>query len=192
MPWQKYDRRKKKMRASTLRITVLAVGIALFAVLSLCLQVPVFENYYLCLGYAVMAVYCYSFGTVSGTVVGVLGVVLYCLLISGLRGMPGWALGNVVIGILLGLTFLYTKKIKNVPVKTVLNAAAVILSTALGILIVKSLTEHLLYAQPMIVRMGKNMSAFIADAVMLIVSLPICMTLDKTVRKMFPRLFSGS
>ena len=38
---------------------------ALFVALSLCLQAPVFENYYLCLGYAVMAVYCYSFGTIS-------------------------------------------------------------------------------------------------------------------------------
>ena len=57
------------------RISLLAVGIAMFVVLSLCLQVPVFENYYLCLGYVVMAVYCCSFGTLSGTVVGFFGVV---------------------------------------------------------------------------------------------------------------------
>ena len=106
------------MSISIRRITVLAVGIALFAALSLCLQVPVFENYYLCLGYAVMAVYCWSFGAVSGAVVGTLGVVLYCLLISGLRGMPGWALGNAVIGILLGLTFRRTKTGKNTVLKT--------------------------------------------------------------------------
>ena len=178
------------MKASTMRITILAVGIALFVALSLCLQAPVFENYYLCLGYAVMAVYCYSFGTVSGSVVGALGVVLYCLVISGLRGMPGWALGNVVIGVILGLTFRYTKGLKNIALKSVLNVMAVIIASALGILIVKSLTESLLYAQPMIVRMGKNMAAFIADAVMLAASLPICMSLDKTVRKMFPKLFS--
>lgn len=79
------------MNSSTQRIALLAVGIALFVALSMCLQVPVFENYYLCLGYVVMAVYCYSFGTVSGTIAGTLGVVLYCLVINGLRGMPGWA-----------------------------------------------------------------------------------------------------
>ena len=77
------------MSANTKKISLLAVGIALFVVLSLCLQVPVFENYYLCLGYVVMAVYSYSFGTLSGTVVGFAGVILYCLVISGLRGMPG-------------------------------------------------------------------------------------------------------
>ena len=137
-----------------------------------------------------MAVYCYSFGTVSGSIVGALGVVLYCLVISGLRGMPGWALGNVVIGIILGLTFRYTKGLKSLALQSALNVAAAIVASALGILIVKSLTECVLYAQPMIVRMGKNTAAFIADAVMLVVSLPICMSLDKTVRKMFPKLFS--
>ena len=83
----------------------MAEGITLLVVLSLYLQSPVFENYFLCLGYVVMAVYCYSFGTVSGTVVGFLGVILYFVVISGMRGMPGWSLGNVVIGIALGLAF---------------------------------------------------------------------------------------
>ena len=77
------------------RISINAMGIALFVVLSLCLQVPVFQNYYLCLGYVVMTFYCYSISLISGTIVGTLGVILYCLLISGLRGMPGWALGNL-------------------------------------------------------------------------------------------------
>ena len=46
-----------------LRKTVLTgIGIALFTVLTLCLQVPVFQNYYLCLGYVAMAAYCYILG----------------------------------------------------------------------------------------------------------------------------------
>ena len=98
------------MSQKTKKLCLLAVGVALFVVLSLCLQVPVFENYYLCLGYLVMAVYLYSFGTLSGTVVGFLGVILYCVLISGMRGMPGWSLGNIVIGTALGLTFRATRK----------------------------------------------------------------------------------
>ncbi len=176
------------MNTATQRITLLAVGIALFTALSMCLQVPVFENYYLCLGYVVMAVYCYSFGTVSGTIAGTLGVVLYCLVINGLRGMPGWALGNVVIGICLGLTFRVTRKMHSLTAKSFLNIAAVLVGTALGILVVKSVTESLLYAQPFVVRAGKNIYAFVADAVVLIVSLPVCMTLDRTARKLFPKL----
>lgn len=176
------------MKASTQYICVTAVGVALFAVFSLCLQVPVFENYYLCLGYVAMAVYCYSFGAASGTIVGVLGVVLYCLVISGLRGLPGWALGNMVIGIALGLAFRRTKTMKNTAVKAAINAAAIILSVTVGILGVKSITESLLYLQPFLVRVGKNFYAWVADLVVLLVSLPICMTLDKTARQMFPKL----
>ena len=175
------------MKNSTQRICLVAVGIALFVALSLCLQVPVFENYYLCLGYTVLAVYCWSFGTVDGVLVGSLGVVLYCLLTNGLRGMPGWALGNVVIAVILGWTFRGTKKLKAGPAAAI-HAAMIVLASALGILIVKSAVESLLYAQWMAVRIGKNLYAFIADAVMLLVSLPVCRLLDGRVRKWFPLL----
>ena len=37
-------------RSRTRDITFIAAGIALFVALSMCLRVPVFENYYLCLG----------------------------------------------------------------------------------------------------------------------------------------------
>ena len=173
---------------TTKKICIAAAAVALFVCASLCLQVPVFENYYLCLGYVAMAVYCYSFGAVSGTIVGVFGVVLYCLVISGLRGLPGWALGNVVIGIALGLTFRRTKKMQNTAVKAAVNAGAITLSVTVGILVIKSATESVLYLQPFAVRAGKNFSAWVADLVVLLFSLPICMTLDKTVRKMFPKL----
>ena len=176
------------MNLKTKKISLLAVGVALFAVLSLCLQVPVFENYYLCLGYLVMAVYLYSFGTLSGTVVGFLGVILYCVVISGMRGMPGWSLGNVVIGILLGLTFRATRKLSSGTVRAVICCVMIVAATALGILVVKSETEHLLYDQPFLIRAGKNMSAFIADCAMLILSLPFCKIIDRYAVKMFPEL----
>ena len=176
------------MSVNTRKLALMAVGIALFVVLSLCLQVPVFENYYLCLGYVVMAVYCWSFGTLSGTVVGFFGVILYCLIISGMRGMPGWALGNVVIGLMLGLCYKLTAGMKSQILRQLLHVLVIVAATALGILGVKSLTEHLLYAQPFAVRVGKNFSAFVADAVMLILSLPICLALDKSARKLFPEL----
>lgn len=177
------------MHATTQRICLLAIGTALFVALSMCLQVPVFENYYLCLGYVVMAVYCYSFGTVNGTIAGTMGVVLYCLVINGLRGMPGWALGNIFIGIIIGLAFKVTKWMDGSKLlKSIINVIAIVAATALGILIVKSGTESILYAQPMAVRIVKNVYAFVADVVVLIVSLPICVALDKHAKKLFPQL----
>ncbi len=173
------------MKMRTKMLTATAMGIALFAALSLCLQVPVFENYYLCLGYVVMAVCCYCFGAVSGCLAGSLGVVLLCVINNGLRGMPGWALGNLVIGAVLGLTFGKTKRLSNRPVALCLNALAVVLSVAIGILGVKSLTECILYTQPFFVRAAKNTAAAIADVFMLLVSLPICMFLDPVIERIF-------
>lgn len=144
------------MAVKTKKLALMAVGIALFVVLSLCLQVPVFENYYLCLGYVVMAVYCYSFGPLAGAAVGFFGVILYCVVISGLRGMPGWALGNIVIGLALGLCFRTGRRLKSRALHTLLFTAVIVAATALGILAVKSETESLLYAQPFLVRAVKN------------------------------------
>ena len=135
-----------------------------------------------------MAVYCCSFGTVYGTAAGTLGVVLYCVVINGLRGMPGWALGNVVIGICLGTAFRVTKRIGNPALRAALNIAAIAAGTAVGILGVKSAAESLLYGQLFVVRAGKNLYAFIADMVVLIAALPVCAALDRTAGKMFPGL----
>jgi uncharacterized membrane protein len=167
-------------------IAVNGVGIALFVVLTMCLQVPVFENFYLCLGYLVMMVYCRRFGPLSGAVVGGIGVILYCVLTGGLRGMPGWTLGNILIGTALGLWFQYINRVQSRK-NTVgednrtdvfslrwMGATAIIVVsiTAAGILGVKSLTEALLYAQPMAVRVIKNSYAFAADTFVLIAALP--------------------
>ena len=180
------------MTGKTIRICALAMGIALFGALSVCLQVPIFENYYLCLGYLVMAVYCYSFGPLSGAIVGALGVVLYCLVISGLRGMPGWALGNALIGVVLGFTFKATKKMDNRLAARLIELGAIVVSAAVGILGIKSITESILYLQPFIVRTAKNFTAFVADLVMLIISLPFAAAMDGKIRKILPKLFAES
>lgn len=178
---------------SVKRISRVAMGVALFVVLSLMLQVPVYQNYYVSLGYFVMATYLYCFGAVDGTIVGTLGVILYCVVTGGLRGMPGWTLGNLVIGINLGLAFKLTRGLwnetnANKVILSALNVLAIVFSTVFGILIIKSFTEVILYAQPMLVRMVKNTAATVADVITLIAALPVAATVDKILRKNFPAL----
>lgn len=173
------------MKTTTQKICITAMGIALFVVLSLCLQVPVFENYYICLGYVVMALYCYCFGPLNGMLVGSLGVVLYCLLSNGLRGMPGWVLGNLVIGFAVGITCKITAKMTRRGLRHILIVASVLVSAALAMLVVKSAVEAFLYAQPLLIRMAKNIYAFVADAAVMIASLPICIKLEKTMENLF-------
>ena len=168
---------------STKKICVLAMGIAFFVVLSLCLQVPVFENYYLCLGYVAMAIYCYSFGPSYGSTVGFFGVILYCLLTNGLRGMPGWATGNIIIGLLVGTTCKLTSDMRNVFLRHIIIAFSIVVSVAVAILGVKSIIEYFLYSQPFIIRVSNNIFAFIADVFVLIFSLPICYKMNQIITK---------
>ena len=153
---------------SVKKICINGIGIALFVVMTLCLQVPVFENYYLCLGYVAMAFYTYYFGTTSGVLVGTVGVFLYCILTGGLRGMPGWILGNVVIGIICGITAKIVKKHDRKYIKEILMITSVIISAAIGILVVKSLVEVALYSLPFMLRVTNNIFAFVADVVVLV------------------------
>ena len=170
---------------TTRKICYTAMGIALFVVFTLALQVPVFENYYLCLGYIAMAVYIYYYGIISGTLVGTIGVIIYCMLTGGVRGMPGWIFGNVAIAIGCGLAVRFTGKYKNVWLKQLIMGVAVILSTAIGILILKSLVEVVLYAIPFMVRVASNLFAYIADVVVLILGFSICINGEKILRKQF-------
>jgi len=166
------------MKSKVKNITINAMGIALFVVLSLCLQVPVFENYYLCLGYIAMTVYCYILGTTSGTITGTIGVILYCLLTNGLKGMPGWFLGNLILGIILGSTFKNIKKIHDPFLEFIVSSVIIIIGTAFSMLIIKSGIETLLYSQPFILRALKNIYAFVADAFIIIISIPICQLIE--------------
>ena len=167
------------MENKTRYITVTGIGIALFVVLTMCLQVPVFENYYLCLGYVAMMVYCYLYGAVPGAAVGTFGVIIYCIVISGLRGMPGWALGNLASGLVCGVLFQKIRKIDSLWMRRIAMSVIIIVMTAAGILGIKSLTECLLYAQPMIVRIAKNSYAFVADIAVMLLSIPVCEILER-------------
>jgi len=172
---------------TTKKLCLTAIGTALFVVLSLCLQVPVFENYYLCLGYVVIMIFCYYFGTFSSVIVGTLGVVLYCFLLNGLRGMPGWAAGNLVITLSVSLACKLTIELKKKGLRRLILLGVIFLSTAVAILGVKSIVEVLLYAQPFFFRVAKNIYAFIADIVVMTISIPICEQLEGIIYKLFPK-----
>ena len=166
-------------------ITFPAIGIALFVALSMCLRVPVFENYYLCLGYIVMMIYLWCFKWYEGALIGFLGVILYCIIGGlGFNGMPGWALGNIIIGLIIGLTLPQIKKLDNKIIQTILLVITIILATFIGIELVKSIIDSFIVGQPIIVRIAKNTTSFIADAFVLIMSLPICKLIEKSARNM--------
>jgi len=171
------------IRKSTLNVCITGIGIALFVTLSMCLRVPVFENYYLCLGYIVTTLWLYSVGIFSGSIVCIFGTILYCFLINGLRGLPGWTFGNIFIVVFVGLSIMYSKNLKHTFSKYLAIISGIISGCFLGIFIAKSIVEHLLYSQPVVIRMANNIYAMIADIVVLLFSIPICFYIDKIITK---------
>lgn len=161
-------------------ITFIAAGIALFVALSMCLRVPVFDNYYLCLGYIVMTVYIWCFKWYEGAIIGFLGVILYCVIGGlGVNGMPGWSVGNIAIGLIVGLALKHIKRIKNKSLQVILTAIIAIIATFIGIGLIKSFIDMFIVGQPFMVRLAKNMTSFIADAFVIVASLPICALVEK-------------
>ncbi len=166
-------------------VTFIAMGIALFVALSMCLRVPVFENYYLCLGYIIMTVYIWCFEWYEGAVIGFSGVILYCMIGGlGFNGMPGWSIGNIVIGLVMGMALKRIKKIRNRTVQILLTAVVAISATFIGIEIVKSLIDSIVVGQPFLVRVAKNTTSFIADAFVITASLPVCALVEEPARRM--------
>ena len=173
------------MKINVKDITYLAIGIALFVMLSMCLRVPVFDNYYLCLGYVVMTLYIWCFKWYEGAIIGFLGVILYCIVGGlGFNGMPGWSVGNIIIGLIMGICLKHIKKIENRTMQIIITAATAVAATFIGIELVKSFIDSFIVSQPFIIRFGKNMTSFIADAFVIVVSLPICSILEKPARKL--------
>jgi uncharacterized membrane protein len=151
----------------------------------MCLRVPVFENYYLCLGYIVMTVYIWCFKWYEGAIIGFLGVILYCMIGGlGFNGMPGWSVGNIAIGLIMGISLKHIKKVKSELLQVILTAIVAILAAFIGILLIKSLIDSFVVSQPFLIRFGKNMTSFIADAFVIVVSLPICSLVEKPAKKM--------
>lgn len=72
------------------------------------------QIHYLCLGYIAMVFYTYYFGIAGGSLVGTMGVLIYCFLTCGLWGMPGWMLGNLIIGVLCGMVSKHVRSFKNI------------------------------------------------------------------------------
>lgn len=134
-----------------------------------------------------MTFYCYSLGIISGTLVGTVGVILYCLITGGINGMPGWTCGNLVLGIIMGLTFKCVRKLNNPLIQDSISSIVIIAATALGILIIKSGVEYFLYYEPFLFRVARNMYAFVADAFVIIISLPICRLLEPKLKKILNR-----
>ena len=139
----------------TKKITYLAMGIALYVVLSLTVKIPLINQIKTDFGYLVFGSYLEVFA-MEGTIVGAIGCVIGNLLTGG--SFPiGWLAGQIFIGVFCGYLFQKTDRL-------ILKMGICILAVFIGIGVIKTLIEVALFQIPFWAKVLRNMIAFVADA----------------------------
>ena len=143
-------------------ICILGMLTALYVVLSAFLKFTLFGNIMVDLGYIAFAVALCMFGP-WGTIVGVVGCALESILFSAYGFSISWVAANLVIGLICGFTLN--------KVKPWAQYIIVIIAVAIGMIVVKTAIECPMYGIPLAVKIPKNLVAFGADAVTMILGL---------------------
>ena len=151
------------MNRKTKTIAMLGMLTALYVVLSAFLKFTLFGNIMVDLGYIAFAFALCMYGPL-GTVVGVIGCALESILFSAYGFSISWVAANLVIGLFCGFAF---KKTHSDIEKYLVTAAAV----AVGMIVVKTVIECALYGIPLAVKIPKNVVAFAADYVTMIMGI---------------------
>ena len=143
-----------------LKIALLSIGIALYTVLSAFVIIPIVNRIKLDLGYIVFGLYLNTFGMIA-TIVGVLGCILGNMLKGG--SIPiAWAIGQAFIGLSLGYLLPKTEKLY-------LKIIYCLISAFIGIGVIKTVIEVLIYQWPIWLKFTSNLAAYVADVIPLII-----------------------
>lgn len=165
---------------------IYVLGITLFIAISMMFKAIFPYRHFICIGYIVMAICLYSFGTFRGTIVGVIGIFFYCIATGNIYDLLGWSIANVVIGFNLGISFQLSKALLNTNKKLfayLVQILTIAMSSVIGIILLKSIVEMLLFTLPFTICVAVNLPYFIASLCILIISLPICVIINKLMIK---------
>ena len=149
---------------SVKKIAYLGIGIALYMVLGLVMNIPLLAGSHIQtdLGYIAFGAFCFLFGW-EACIVGIIGCFIESLIVSGWVPV-GWMLGQLFIGVVCGIAY---KKFN----QRWVQIAVTIIAVFIGIGIIKTAVECVLYSIPVLVKFPKNFVAFIADVIPMIVGL---------------------
>lgn len=151
------------------KIAFIALGIAMYAVLSAFVIIPIVNRIKLDLGYIVFGLYLNTFG-IPATLVGTAGCIIGNLLKGG--SFPiAWACGQTFIGVVLGYLLPKTDKIY-------LKYLYSLVACFIGIVLIKTVLEVWIFSLPWYAKFLSNTAAFIADVIPLLIGI----TLSKKIR----------
>ena len=154
----------------TKTITTLGIGIALYVALSAMIKIPLVGHIQTDMGYIAFGVFCVLFGWL-GAIVGVIGCLIESLIFSGWLPV-GWMAGQLAIGVICGVAY---KKTSNKVICSLITVVAVFI----GIAIIKTGIECVLYSIPLNVKFVKNFTAFVADSIPMLIGMFLGFRLNK-------------
>ena len=134
----------------------MGLGVALYVALSFTVKIPILAHIRTEPGYIAFGLFLCLFGY-PATSVGVLGCIISNLLYSGTFPI-GWALGQLFIGISCSWLF---PRLKGMTAKLITG----FLSVMVGVALIKSLSESILFNLPLGVKLIRGAVAAVADAV---------------------------
>ena len=144
------------------KIALLSLGIALYAVLSAFVIIPIVNRIKLDLGYVVFGLYLNKFG-IAAAPVGVIGCIIGNMLKGG--SFPiAWAIAQLFIALTLGFLLPKTKKLY-------MKFLYGIVMTFIGIALIKTVLEVALFQLPLYAKFLSNSVAFIADVIPLLIGI---------------------
>lgn len=155
----------------TKRIVQIGIGIALYVVLSMLLNIPIVGHVRFDAGYVCYAVYLDLFGW-WGILVGVLGCFLKGYISDGWIPFT-WMIGQTIVGLSCSAVFAKTNKVS-------LKVAAIVISVIVGIGFVSSLLSALMFGQPIALKIGRGMITAVADIIPMVVGLFISSKLKRS------------
>lgn len=155
-------------------IAITAIGIALYCTLSMSMRIPLgIGHIAVDLGYVVLTVYAYNFGSISAGIVGGCSAAIMSIL-SGWFSLE-WVIANIFVGMVCGK--LYNKD--NTKKAIVWNVSITVLAVGFGMLVIKTATSYMLYQIPVLVKLPKSITAFITDSIVMCLSIPFAKHLNK-------------
>ena len=143
----------------TNKIAMLGMGMALYVVLGFTIKMPLISHIQTDLGYIAFGCFLYLIGW-QACIVGVVGCLLESLIFSGWIPI-GWMIGQLAIGLICGIVY---KKTDNI----LIHVVTTIITVFIGVAIIKTGIECVLYDIPLMVKFPKNLIAFVADVIPMI------------------------
>lgn len=158
------------------KIAMIAIGISLYAVLSMTVKIPLIGHIALDLGYIVLGVSAYCMGAIPGAIVGACGAAI----ISTLTGWfaPGWVLGNLLVGFFCGLLYVRSATWQWKWYNILITCCFV----TIGILVLKTAVECTLYSIPYAVKIPKNAVAAVVDSLVMCIGVAIAPAVRKYIK----------